>query len=103
LCAFTASDVITHSAHPAGPQPGVSGRKHRSLHSPRPGHGKADELRLADVSGLGQAEGVQDPMFQCEVLLGCAFGRPGRPQHGMRLPDHFTGGELLACEPPPTD
>src|SRR5919205_799174 len=32
---FTASDVITHSAHPAGPHPGVSGRKHRSLHSPR--------------------------------------------------------------------
>src|SRR5262249_38218535 len=29
LCAFTASDVITHSAHPAGPQPGVPGRKHR--------------------------------------------------------------------------
>ncbi len=38
LCAFTASDVITHSAHPAGPQPGVSGRKHRSLHSPDSGH-----------------------------------------------------------------
>lgn len=33
-CGFTASDVITHSAHPAGSQPGVSGRKHRSLHSP---------------------------------------------------------------------
>src|SRR5919205_583715 len=31
---LTASDVITHSAHPTGPQPGVSGRKHRSLHSP---------------------------------------------------------------------
>src|SRR3954447_24517157 len=27
-------DVITHSAHPAGPQPGVSGRKHRPRHSP---------------------------------------------------------------------
>lgn len=24
------------SAHPVGPQPGVSGRKHRSLHSPAP-------------------------------------------------------------------
>jgi hypothetical protein len=31
---LTASDAITHSAHPTGPQPGVSGRKHRSLHSP---------------------------------------------------------------------
>lgn len=31
---LTASDVITHSAHPTGPQPGVSGRKHPSLHSP---------------------------------------------------------------------
>jgi hypothetical protein len=31
---LTASDVITHSAHPTGPQPGVSGRKHRWLHSP---------------------------------------------------------------------
>src|SRR5436305_2263068 len=34
---LTASDVITHSAHPTGPQPGVSGRKHRSLHSPLSG------------------------------------------------------------------
>ncbi len=31
---LTASDVITHSAHPTGPQPGVSGQKHRSPHSP---------------------------------------------------------------------
>jgi hypothetical protein len=31
---LTASDVITHSVHPTGPQPGVSGRKHRWLHSP---------------------------------------------------------------------
>jgi hypothetical protein len=31
---LTASDVITHSAHPAGPQPRVSGRKHPSLHNP---------------------------------------------------------------------
>jgi hypothetical protein len=33
---LTGSDVITHSAHPTGPQPGVSGRKHRSLRSPQP-------------------------------------------------------------------
>jgi hypothetical protein len=29
LCRFTASDVITHSAHPAGPQPGVVTRTMR--------------------------------------------------------------------------
>src|SRR3954453_4816491 len=34
LRGLTRSDVITHSAHPAGPQPGVSGRKHRSWNSP---------------------------------------------------------------------
>src|SRR5215203_1439682 len=35
LCGLTASNVITHSAHPAGSQSGVSGRKHRSRDSPR--------------------------------------------------------------------
>jgi hypothetical protein len=34
LRGLTRSDVITHSAHPAGPQPGVSGQKHRSWNSP---------------------------------------------------------------------
>ncbi len=31
---LTRSDVITHSAHPAGPPPGASGRKHRSWDKP---------------------------------------------------------------------
>lgn len=34
LHGLLASDVITHSAHPAGPHPGASGRKHRSWNSP---------------------------------------------------------------------
>ena len=53
---LTTFDVITHSAHPVGPQPGVSGRKHRSWHSPpnEPSrHTDAD--RVSDGRGTAHA------------------------------------------------
>jgi hypothetical protein len=40
---------------------------------------------------------MQNAVFQCQVLLGCALGQHGRPWHDARLLlDHFVAGELLA-------
>jgi hypothetical protein len=72
LRGLTGSDVITHSAHPAGPQPGVSGRKHRLIHSPgSQGAGQvAGGLQgVGVVSAEYGAAVVEDLLLQFQRLL----------------------------------
>jgi transposase len=59
-------DVITHSAHPAGPQPGVSGRK-LSCHG---FFGQVDQVELVDLEGkqLARAKRTFSPQFREQAV-----------------------------------
>src|SRR3954451_23808444 len=62
-------DVITHGAHPAGPQPGVSGRKHRPRHSPDRGPKPSLGVLDAPCWGPGCSQAESDIVGWAEPAL----------------------------------
>jgi hypothetical protein len=101
FCGLIASDVITHSAHPTGPQPGVSGRKHRSLHSPVLGGRQQPGCHLGCAPVSTVPDGFLDRgagMWLINIeSVGVGRGRPGgsRPTVGPRATWRGCGSYVL--------
>jgi hypothetical protein len=82
LRGLTASNVITHSAHPAGPQPGVSGRKHRSQDSPGLSAQHDRDLRSSIDQRL-QARADRRGVVGARMSMHLATGRADSPPESM--------------------